>query len=108
MKRFVLAALLALASHALLPYLHALAAGCDTHAVACGAEGSQAPSHSPDCPVCGAIAQAGARTLDAPSALAAPEATQSLRAAPPESLVAAPHVELDVARARAPPAPRSA
>jgi hypothetical protein len=103
-KRFALIALLALASHAFLPYVHALASGCDAHSAACSSQ-DQAPrsSHSPDCAVCGAIAQAGARAIDAPSALAIVSDPQSLSIAVPGSLAAAPNAELDVTCARGPP-----
>lgn len=102
-KRLALIALLALATHAFLPYLHALASGCGSHGASCSSE-SQAPaSHSSDCAVCGAIAQAGARAIDAPAALAALVESRSVFAPAPESLAAVPKVERDVACARAPP-----
>jgi hypothetical protein len=104
-QRIALLGLLALASHALLPYLHVLTSACGPNETSCSSEG-QAPSHSPDCPVCGAIAHAGARAVDAPSALASAAAPIALHAAPPEVFALAPAAELDAACARAPPASR--
>lgn len=102
-RRAALAGLLALASHALLPYVHALTSGCGG-GTGCSSE-SSTPSHSADCAVCGALAHAGARAVDAPSALAlgpAPRAHDAAAFVPP-ALAAS--VSLDAACARAPPAP---
>ena len=103
-KRVALIGLLALASHAFLPYVHALTSrGCDAAGCRPGGQ-EQAPSHSPDCAVCGAIAHAGARALDAPAAVAelftplAREAAAQVALAHPQALARA------VASARAPPA----
>jgi hypothetical protein len=104
-KRVALVGLLALASHALLPYLHVLTTACDPNEASCSSDG-RAPSHSSDCPVCGAIAHAGARAVDAPSALAIVSAPLVTHAAALELVAVAPKVELDPACARAPPASR--
>ena len=103
LRRVALAALLALASNALLPWVHALTSSCRADAPTCGAEG-QAPSHSADCPVCSAIAHAGARTLDAPSAVAAVSAPLGCQRASFEHGSLPPRVERDPACARGPPA----
>jgi hypothetical protein len=107
-KRVALVGLLALASHALLPYLHVLTSSCGPSEASCSSEG-QAPSHSSDCAVCGAIAHGGARAVDAPAALAVVSAPLALHAAALELSSLPPSVELDPACARGPPAsPRSA
>jgi hypothetical protein len=105
-KRIALmAGLLALASHALLPYLHSLSSNCGANESSCSSDG-RAPSHSSDCQVCSAIAHGGARAIDAPSSVAAVSAPQRLEVAALVSLAGAPRVELAAASARAPPASR--
>jgi hypothetical protein len=105
LQRAALIGLFALASYAFLPYLHALSSACGPDDSSCSAE-QRAPSHSADCPVCGAIAHAGARAVDAPTALAIVSAPLAPHAAVPELLALAPTLESDVACARAPPASR--
>jgi len=104
-QRVALVGLFALASHALLPYLHSLTSRCDPNEASCSSAG-QAPSHSSDCAVCGAIAHGGARAVDTPAALASVSAPLALHAAALELFSVAPSVELDPACARAPPASR--
>ena len=106
LQRAALIGLFALASYALLPYLHALSNACGPDGSSCSSSDERAPSHSPDCPVCGAIAHSGARAADAPSALAVVSAPLAPRGAAIELVAAAPAVALDVACARAPPASR--
>jgi hypothetical protein len=104
-KRIALVGLLAIASHALLPYLHSLTSDCGASETSCSSDG-QAPSHSADCPVCSAIAHGGARAVDAPSAVAAVSAPHGLQAETFVSFAAVPKAERDAACARAPPASR--
>jgi hypothetical protein len=105
LQRVALIALFALASYAFLPYLHALTSACGPDDSSCSSN-ERAPSHSPDCPVCGVIAHAGARSADAPSALGTVTAPVAHCAAAPELVALAPKVELDAACARAPPVAR--
>ena len=101
-KRVALIGLLALASHALLPYVHVLIRGCG--AVTCsGGERESSASHSPDCAVCSAIAHAGARAVDAPVAVAGLQVPVEPHAPAPTLFALVPTVERDVACARAPP-----
>jgi hypothetical protein len=102
-KRVALIGLLALAMHALLPYVHVLTSGCGARTCS-GGEPEQAPSHSPDCAVCSAIAHAGARAVDAPAVVA--ELLTPLAAeAAAEIVLAHPRpVARSAAPARAPPA----
>jgi len=102
--RVALVGLLALASHALLPYLHALASSCDQQA-SCSSEGREpAPSHSSDCPVCSALFHAGSRAADAPQAIAVVSAPVAYDTVALVSIAHPRPVELDCACARAPPA----
>ncbi len=118
LKRTALVAVFALATHALLPYLHAHANSCDRGRAACASEragepasseGGQSSSHPDACAVCSALAHGGARAIDAPSGLPVHFTELWLASAPPAAEVLAPCAEVDVACARAPPAsPRSA
>lgn len=101
-KRAALIGLLALASYALLPYVHALMNGCGQ--VTCSGGEQESASHSPDCAVCNAIAHAGARAVDAPAAVAGLLAPVAPHAPAPPMFAHTPTVERDVACARAPPA----
>jgi hypothetical protein len=105
--RLALVGLLALASHALLPFVHALASGCGQTATGCSSD--ERPSHSADCPVCGALAHSGARAASsapsAPALSAAPPAPERAAAAP---LPVPARADRAVPGARAPPASRSA
>jgi len=114
LQRTALVAVFALASHALLPYLHALETGCDPrHAVCASAdqagqtaptEGGQGSSHPDDCPVCSALAHGGARAIDTSIALPVDGPDLSIGHTPPTSVVVVPVADIDVACARAPPA----
>jgi len=104
-QRAALVALFALASFAVLPYLHVLSSNCGA-SVSCSSD-QPAPTHSPDCGVCGSLAHAGARAVDAPAALAAialPLARVSTLHAPMPTLASR---ERETAQARGPPAPPS-
>jgi hypothetical protein len=103
-KRVALIGLLALASHAVLPYVHFLTSrGCG--GAGCGpGEQERAPSHSADCAVCGAIAHAGGRAVDAPAAVAELCAPLAREAAAQVVLAHPPAVARATASARAPPA----
>jgi hypothetical protein len=100
--RFALIGLFALASHALLPFVHALASGCGQSATGCSSD--ERASHSEDCPVCGALAHSGARAASAapsaPAPSAAPRAPELAAVAP---LAQPPRIERDPLGARAPP-----
>ena len=73
-RRLALVALFALASQALLPYLHALGArlrragarlrDCAAGASAAASDAGSGSSHPADCAVCGALAHGGARAFD--------------------------------------------
>ncbi len=104
-KRLALIALLALASHAFLPYLHSLSSDCDPHQTVCGAD-DPGPSHSPECPVCSAIAHGGA--ADVPVALHHAVTAGPAAAAPHAPEVTVQLELLDPALARAPPLHASA
>jgi len=104
-KRVALIGLLALASHAFLPYVHVLMTGC-TGMTCTGGEHQQSSNHSPDCAVCSAIAHAGARAVEAPAAAAALLAPLAPHAPASAPFASPPTVECDVACARAPPASR--
>ena len=101
--RLALVGLFALASHALLPYLHVLASDCGgANASSCSTEGQT--SHSADCPVCSALAHAGARAASTPSAPVVSEAPHGPATALCLTLAQPPSIALAAAPARAPPA----
>jgi len=105
-QRAALVALLAIASFAVLPFLHVLSSNCAPSTASCSSD-QPAPTHSPDCGVCGSLAHAGARAVDAPAALAAialPLARVSTLHAPMPTLASR---ERETAQARGPPAPPS-
>ncbi|HXZ86094.1 MAG TPA: hypothetical protein VEI82_11450 [Myxococcota bacterium] len=102
LQRAALLALLALASHLLLPYVHVLSSACSRDAASCSSE-QTAPTHSQACSVCGALAHSGARALDAPLAAAAAPLEVAALAAPHAPAPLAPAAERDVAPARGPP-----
>ncbi|HXX47628.1 MAG TPA: hypothetical protein VEN47_05340 [Myxococcota bacterium] len=105
-QRAALVALLAIASFAVLPFLHVLSSNCAPSTASCSSD-QPAPTHSPDCGVCGSLAHAGARAVDVPAAVAAialPVALLSARHAPAPL---APSRERVASPARGPPAPPS-
>jgi hypothetical protein len=102
-QRAALVALFALASFTVLPFVHVLSGGCAASAPSCSSD-LPAPSHSPDCGVCGSLAHTGARALDAPTAVAAIALSLSRPSAPALLTRRAPVRALDVALARGPPA----
>jgi hypothetical protein len=100
--RCALIGLFALASHALLPFVHALASGCGQSATGCSTD--ERASHSPDCPVCGALAHSGARTASAaPSAPDAAALSAAPQLSPAAPLAELPRIQRDALGARAPP-----
>jgi hypothetical protein len=103
-QRAALTALLALASYLLVPYVHVLTNACAGDTASCSSERPQAPTHSPDCGVCGAIAHAGARAADVPVAVAAVAAPLAAFAPPPAHAPFALDRARGVASARGPPA----
>jgi hypothetical protein len=100
--RLALVGLFALASHALLPYLHVLASDCGSNASSCSTEGQA--SHSADCPVCSALAHAGARAASTPSAPMISAAPAGPATALCLTVAQPPSIALAGAPARAPPA----
>jgi hypothetical protein len=117
-KRTAFVAALALATHALLPYLHAHPSACNPGHGQCAADaragepaspGAAGSSYPDDCPVCSALAHGGARAIDARGPQLLQFVELWLASAPPAAEVLAPCADVDVACARAPPAlPRSA
>jgi len=115
-KRTALAAALALATHALLPYLHVHPNPCSPGQCASEARAGQpassgaGSSSSPDdCPVCSALAHGGARAINAQAPHLLDLVELWLANSPPAAEILAPTSDVEVACARAPPAlPRSA
>jgi hypothetical protein len=116
LKRTALVAVFALATHALLPFLHAHAISCDRNHTACAADeragepassdSGQSSNHPDACAVCSALAHGGARAIDAPSALPVHFTELRLGSAPRVAEVVAPSADVEVACARAPPLSR--
>jgi hypothetical protein len=114
-KRTALVAALALATHALLPYLHEHPSSCNPGHDRCAtdaragepasSDGGGSSSNPDDCPVCGALAHGGARAIDAQGPQLVDFVELWLATAPPAAEILAPCADVDVARARAPPAP---
>jgi hypothetical protein len=107
-RRTALVAALAVLSHALLPYLHLLSDGCAAGDACSPSSESRpaggAPTHSPDCAVCGALSHAGARSVDVASAPAVVAAPIALARAPLAEAAFVPAAQSDFAWARGPPA----
>jgi hypothetical protein len=102
LRRAALVALFALATFAVLPFVHVLSSGCGASPASCSSE-RPAPIHSAECGVCGSLAHASARALDVPAAIAAIAVPLGRASAPHAPARVAPAPEIDAPTARGPP-----